>query len=112
MWLYLENESFIFIEAVIFALIFFAFQLVMCIKARLVRFKLVPIYVFALFSALLLALPFILAADITGNWGLIFVTLFNIGELSFIGLFIGLAWATFAIISACRKNKQLKEAAN
>ena len=105
MWLYLESESFIFIESVIFALLFFAFQLVTCIKARSVRIKLVPVYVFALFSLLLLAMPFIIAADVMGNWGLILVTLFNIGELSFIGLFIGLAWLTYAIICSIRRKE-------
>lgn len=104
MWLYLEEESLIFIESIFFALLFFGFQLIMAFKARRVALKLLPIYVFSLFAVVLLATPFIVTDDLRGNWGLIVVTLFNLGELAFIALFIGLAWASFAIYRACNKN--------
>ena len=103
MWLYLENESLIFIEAVFFALLFFAFQLVMAICVKRVALKLLPIYVFSLFALVLLVTPFIVTDNLRGNWGLIVVTLFNLGELAFIALFIGLAWIAFAIYRACTK---------
>ena len=104
MWLYLENESFIFIETIAFALFFFAFQLIMCIRAKSVAIKLLPIYVFTVFAVLLLVMPFVIAAGNTrGNWGLMLATLFNLAELAFIALFIGLAWIAYAIMRTCKK---------
>ena len=104
MWLYLENESFIFIETIAFALFFFAFQLIMCIRAKSVAIKLLPIYVFTVFAVLLLVMPFVIAAGTTrGNWGLMLATLFNLAELAFIALFIGLAWIAYAIMRTCKK---------
>ena len=104
MWLYLEEESLIFIETVTFALAFFGFQLTMAINARRVALKLLPIYIFSFFALVLLATPFIITDNLRGNWGVMLATIFNLGELAFIALFIGLAWIAFAIYRACNKN--------
>ena len=104
MWLYLENESLIFIEAIVYGLFFFIFQILMCAKAKRVALRLLPIYVFVPFSVLLLAFPFIITESIRGNWGLIVASLFNLAELAFIALFIGLAWIAYAIIRAFKRS--------
>ena len=105
MWLYLENVSFVTIETIFFAVMFFVFQLIMALKAKRIVLKLLPVYVLAAFSALIMVPPFLFTTDLSGNWGLLVVELIGLVEIAIISLFIGLAWVAYAIIRACKKQK-------
>jgi hypothetical protein len=106
MWLYLENVSFVTIETIFIAVLFFVFQLIMALKAKRIVLKLLPVYVLAAFSALIMVPPLLFTTDLSGNWGLLVATLISLVEIAIISLFIGLAWVAYAIIRACKKQKE------
>lgn len=104
MWLYLENVSFVTIETIFIAVLFFVFQLIMALKAKRIVLKLLPVYVLAAFSALIMVPPFLFTTDLSGNWGLLVVELIGLVEIAIISLFIGLAWVAYAIIRAFKRS--------